>query len=103
MKLVTFDIDRDGNVIIQFSIFIKPYPQQPLGLYQIETVPVLIVDQNTHADSYMHLQVNRPYIAINTETYITIRQHDLRTCKRIGYGFYCEELFMVKHESKYIC
>ena len=29
-----------------------------------------------------------------------IRQQDLRTCKRIGYEFYCEELFIVKHKSK---
>ena len=25
------------------------------------------------------------------------------TCKRIGYEFYCEELFVVKHKSKYSC
>ena len=24
-------------------------------------------------------------------------------CKNIGYGFYCEELFIVKHKSKYSC
>ena len=24
-------------------------------------------------------------------------------CKRIGYEFYCEELFVVKHQSKYSC
>ena len=26
---------------------------------------------------------------------------ELRTCKKIGYQFYCEELFVVKHKSKY--
>ena len=70
-------------------------------LYQIETVPVLIIDQNTQADSYTHLQVDRPYILGNSETYITIRQQELRTCKKIGYKFYCEELFMVRHKLKY--
>ena len=35
--------------------------------------------------------------------YITIRQQELRTSKRIGYKFYCEELFVVKHKSKYRC
>ena len=44
MKLVTFRIDRDRNFIIQFSVFVKPYTQKPLILYQIETVPVSIVD-----------------------------------------------------------
>ena len=47
MKLVTFGIDKDRNLIIPFLVFIQPYTQQPLTLYQIETVPVPIVDQNT--------------------------------------------------------
>ena len=74
MKLITFSIYRDKNLIIQFPVFIQPYTQQPLVLYQIETVPVPIIDQNTQADSYMHLQVDRSYIVLNSETYITIRQ-----------------------------
>ena len=53
--------------------------------------------------SYTHLQVNKSYIALNSETYISIRQQELRTCKRIGYEFYCEELFVVKHKSRYSC
>ena len=36
MKLVTFGIDRQGNLIIQFPIFVQPYTQQPLILYQLE-------------------------------------------------------------------
>ena len=72
-------------------------------MYQIETVPVPIIDQNKQAHSYTHLQIDKPYIALNSETYITIRQQELRTCKRIGYEFYCEELFVVKHKSKYSC
>ena len=77
--------------------------QQPLILYQIETVPVPIIDQNEEAHSYTHLQIDKPYIALNSETYITIRQQELRPCKGIGYEFYCEELFVVKHKSKYSC
>ena len=34
---------------------------------------------------------------------MTIRQQELRTYKKIGYEFYCEELFVVKHKSKYNC
>ena len=74
MKLVTFSMGRNKNLIIQFQVFIQPYTQQLLLLYQIEIVPVPIIDQNTQADSYTHLQVDRPYIALNSETYITIRQ-----------------------------
>ena len=52
MKLVTFRIDKKRNLIIQFPIFVQPYTQQPLILYQIETVPVPIVDKNTKANLY---------------------------------------------------
>ena len=103
MKLMTFGIDNVKNLIIQFQVFIQPYTHQPLILNQIETLPAPIIDQNTHAHSYTHLQVGRPYIVLNSEPYITIRQQELRTCKRIGYEFYCEELFVVKHKSKYSC
>ena len=103
MLLVTFGINKDKNLIVQFPVFIQPYTQQPMILYQIETVLVLIIDQNTQAQSYTHLQVNKPYIALNSDTYISIRQQELRTCKRIGYEFYCEEPFIVKHKSKYSC
>ena len=69
-------------------------------LYQIEIVPVPIVDQNKHANSYTHLQRERSYIVLISEIYVLIRQ-ELRTCKKIGYEFYCKELLVVKHKSKY--
>ena len=103
MKLVMFGIDKHKNLVIQFPVFIQPYTQQPLILYQIETVPVPIIDQNTQAQFYTNLQINKPYIALNSETYISIRQQELQTCKRIGYEFYCEELIVVKHKSKCSC
>ena len=42
MQLVTFGIDRHMNIVIQFLVFIQPYTQKPLILYQLETVPVPI-------------------------------------------------------------
>ena len=29
MPLVTFGIDKDGNLIIQFHVFVQPYIQKP--------------------------------------------------------------------------
>ena len=101
MKLVTFGIDRKRNLIIQFPVFIQPYTQQPVILYQLETVPVPVMDKNTKADTYTQLQIKKPYIALNTESYINIRQQELATCKKIGYEFYCKELFVVRHKSRY--
>ena len=103
MKLVTFRIDQKRNLIIQFPIFVQPYTQQPLILYQLETVPVPIVDKNTKANSYTELRIKKPYIALNTEIYINIRHQELATYKRIGYKFYCEELFVVRHKSIHSC
>ena len=103
MQLVIFGINKNKNLVIQFPVFIQPYTQQPLILYQLETVLVPIIYQNTQAQSYTHLQINKPCKALNPETYISIRQQELRTCKRIGYEFCCEELFVVKHKSKYSC
>ena len=70
----------------------QPYMQQPLISYQLETVPVPLVDKNTKADSYTQLQIKKPYLALNTETYINIRQQEIATCKRIVYEFFCERL-----------
>ena len=103
MQLVTFRVDKDMNLIIQFPIFIQPYTQKSLILYQLETVPVPILDRKNEAQSYMHLHVIKPHIALNSETYISLRRQELRSCKRIGSEFYCEELFVVKHKSSYSC
>ena len=99
MKLVTFGIDRDQNLIIKFPIFVQPYTQQLLILYQLETIPVPIVDENLNAQSYTEIEIKKPYTALNLDTYINICQQELATCKQIGYEFYCEELFVVRHKT----
>ena len=104
MKIVTFDIDEKRNLIVQFPVFVQPYTQQQSILYQIEMVPVPIIDKNNkQAHSYTYLQIDRLYSALNSETYIFLRQQELRMCQKIGCEFCCEELFVVKHKSKYSC
>ena len=58
---------------------------------------------NKWADSYTWIRIDKPYIALNLDTYISICSEELRTCKRIGYEYYCEELFVIKSKSKYSC
>ena len=101
MKLVKFGIDNQRKLIFQFPVFVQPYTQQHLTLYQMETVP--IVDENKQAQSYTYLTVKKPYVALKSETYISLRTQELTTCKKISYEFYCEELFVVKHKTKYSC
>ena len=102
MKLITFGIDDKRNLIIQFLVFVQSCTQQHLKLYQMKTVPVLIIDENKQSPSYTYLKVKKPYIALNSETYISLRTQELTTHKKIGYEFYCEEL-VVKHKTKYCC
>ena len=101
MQLVTFGIDSDMNHVIQFPVFIQPYIQKPLILYQLETAPVPILDTNIEAQSYIHLKVSKPYLVLNLETYISLTHQELQSCKTIGNEFYCKELFVVKHKSSY--
>ena len=77
MPLITFSIDKDMDLIIQFPVFVQPYTQKPLILYQLETVPIPVLDKNTNAQSYTLLQTWKPYIALNSETYSSLRQQEL--------------------------
>ena len=96
MKLVMFGIDYQKNLIIQFPVFVQPYMQTKLTLYQVETVPVPILDAGDKVQSYTQLKIEKPYIALNDEMYITICPQELNNCKKIGYEYFFEELFVVK-------
>ena len=61
------------------------------------------MDENEQAQSYTQLKIEKPYIALNTETYITLHTQELSTCKKIGYEYYCEELFIVNSKTRYSC
>ena len=72
MKLVMLGIDYQKNLIIQFPIFVQPYMQTKLTLYQVEIVPVPIIDTSNKIQSYTQLKIEKPYIPLNDETYISI-------------------------------
>ena len=103
MKLVTFGIDYQKNLIIQFPVFVQPYRQTKLTLYQVKTVPVAILDNSNKVQSYTQLKVEKPYKALNDKTYIIICPQELNNCKRIGFDYFCEELFVVKSKHRYSC
>ena len=47
--------------------------------------------------------MEKPYIAVNKEMYISLCLWELNTCKRIGYEDFYEELFVVKSKHRYSC
>ena len=58
MKLVTFGIDNQRNLIVQFPVFVQPYTQKRLIMYQIGTAPVPILNKNEQVHSYTELREN---------------------------------------------
>ena len=104
MKMVTFSVDQQAHsLILTFPAFIKNYKQPPLSLYEVETVPVPIIDKNVKADSYSQVRTEKSYIAAGTDYYIQLRISELLMCKSIRYIYYCEELFVIKHKSRHSC
>ena len=59
--------------------------------------------KNEQAYSYTELKIEKPYIALNKETYIPLHTQELKMCKKIGYEYYCKELFVIKSKRRYSC
>ena len=74
MKMVRFAVDQQTHsLIVTFPAFIKNYKQPPLSLYEVETVPVPIIDKNVKANSYSQVRIEKSYIAAGTDYYIQLR------------------------------
>ena len=86
-----------------FPAFIKNYTQPSLSLYEVETVPVPIIDKNVKANSYSQVRIEKSYIAAGTDYYIQLRISELLMCKGIRHIYYCEEQFVIKHKSRHSC
>ena len=56
-----------------------------------------------YRDYQLTTRLNQQNEKSTSETYISLRQQELRTCKRTGYKFYCEELFVVKCKTSFSC
>ena len=83
MKLATFTVDKEGNMVVMFLVFVKDHKSKPKILYEIETVKVPIPNANTAADSYSEVDVSKPYIAINNDYYIQLHNQELCMCQQI--------------------
>ena len=102
MKMVRFSVDQQAHsLIVTFPAIIKNYKQPPLSLYEVETVPVPIIDKNVKANSYSQVRIEKSYIAAGTDYYIQLRISELLMCKSIRHIYYCGELFVIKHKSRH--
>ena len=62
MKLATFGVNYENNMIIAFPIYVKDHTSKPKTLYEIETVIVPIPDKNEAANSYPEVRYSKPYL-----------------------------------------
>ena len=77
MKLETFAIDDNSDLIVQFQVFVQSYSQALLTLYEIEIVFIPIIDQNTLANSYSEIHISKPYIALSYKINMSLRHQEL--------------------------
>ena len=104
MKLASLYYDpQKDDILISFPIFITPMKNTPFRLYEIETAHVPILDENTRANSYTRVLIEKPYIAVNDEHYIQLTTPELESCQFVDNRWYCEERFLVKHNSRFTC
>ena len=66
-------------------------------------LPIPILDASNKVWSYTQFKNRKPYIALKDETYISIQPQELNNYKKIGYEYFCEELFVVKSKHRYSC
>ena len=59
-----FGIDNQRNLIVQFPVFAQPYTQKILIMYQIETVPVPILDEKEQVYSLTELKIEKALYCI---------------------------------------
>ena len=90
MKLISFGYDKNFQVHISISSFIEPSTQKPLALYQLETVNVLIIDNNAEANSYMCLQPRKDLLDMTEENYMSLIASQLTACKYTGHENLCK-------------
>ena len=70
MQFISLGPDKDFKLLLQFLYVIESYRKKPLALCQLKTVPVLIKDNNTEANSYIWQQYWKDYLAITEKNHV---------------------------------
>ena len=108
LPLVSFAY-KDGMLGVQIPLFIKPRLQEPLYLYDIRTIPVPLhvnkelMDEDESIDAYTQIPPTTEVLAMSSDTYINIQHRQLKQCVKISAVYFCEQLFLMKHNSEHTC
>ena len=110
MPFVNFGY-HNGTIAVEIPIFIKPKVQDPLYLFQVDTVPVPYSNSYTQnpnlkkskQDAYTWIKPKKPLLAMSTETYIDLDNSEINNCLKYGNNYLCEDLLLTKHRSLHSC
>ena len=98
-----------GMLIVYVPLYVKPSLQEPLNLFQVESIPVpyhlnpemITVDENVNAYTYVPLTSN--LLGMSTDTYIAIDEKQLANCVKFRQIHLCAKTFLIKHHSEHTC
>jgi hypothetical protein len=104
LPIVTFGY-KDGFVVIDIPLFIRPIHQNVLNLYNIRTVPVPfhIRDQQDPTGPYTWLKPTHPLLGMSDNNFISIDEPQLKTCYKFGMTYFCESVILMQHNSLHTC
>ena len=102
--LISFTNSPD-ELILQIPILIKRKTQVPMSLFSINTAPVPMDDATYQGknNEYTWINVNHPYLATTSKTYIPLTEQQLRLCTKLGPTYYCENAHLIRDRSDHTC
>ena len=102
--MVTFT-NTATKLMIQIPIYIKSEFQVPMSVFSTEVAPVPY-DAETYSgeqSQYTLVDIEFPYMATTPDNYIPLTEQQLRLCWKIGYTYYCENSYLLRHRSQHTC
>ena len=92
-----FEMGNNNSLIITFSVFVMLLIEKSLILYETKPVPVPIIDLNEAANSWSTVALFKTCMLVKDKYDIQLRIEELRMCKHINCEYFCEKLFLVRH------
>jgi hypothetical protein len=108
LPLTKFQYHKN-QIVIQVPLYIRHYQQNPLDVYNLQTVHVpynmnqkLKVDNPSPAP-YTKLTPKSNLLAMSYSTYISLNYDQLHNCYHFGDLYLCQQTLLTQHSSKHTC
>ncbi len=101
---IGFTISQYG-LIINLAIPIKLATQEPLILYEIETVyvPANLLRHDNKPQAYTKLNLDVDFIAVNGDHFAELTATKLQFCNNFGNYYICDDTHLMINKNEVIC